>query len=197
MSLNDKDHIFEVVDTISVANSTDNNPLTNGQHNINVANAMMLGSYLESTWRIKASGGGAFQITDKVDFDPTDIHASVAYMFPRYDNAVNGIPNFESDQKNNSAKAAFIAERPKVMYPQDRIDAGWKEMGQLVSNPSTAIPGALSGTNAFLQPVVKFLSDLSDIRLWRSLGWLLLGIVLFILGLALWLRKSTPLGKVI
>jgi hypothetical protein len=197
VSLNDKDQIDVVITSYVVAHSGDNNPLTQGQHNINVENAMQLGSYLESQWRIKAAGGGAFQITDHVNFDPTDIHAAVAYMFPRYENAVNGIPNFEGDRKNNSAKAAFIAERPQVMYPQDRIDAGWKEMGNLVSNPSTAVPGALSGANAFLEPVVKFLGDLSDIRLWRSLGWLLLGIVLFILGLALWLKKSTPLGKVI
>lgn len=35
--------------------------------------------------------------------------------------------------------------------------------------------------------------NLSDYRMWRSLGWLILGIVLMILGLTIWLRKALPL----
>lgn len=46
--------------------------------------------------------------------------------------------------------------------------------------------GQLSDIAAAL---VAFFSEITDFRMWRSLGWLLLGIVLLAGGLILWLLK--------
>jgi hypothetical protein len=37
--------------------------------------------------------------------------------------------------------------------------------------------------------VLSFLGELTDIRMWRSLGWIALGIGFLILGVIIWLRK--------
>ena len=34
--------------------------------------------------------------------------------------------------------------------------------------------------------------NVSDFRMWRSLGWLILGIVMMIIGFVIWTRKALP-----
>lgn len=50
--------------------------------------------------------------------------------------------------------------------------------------------GSLNDTISFSKAVWL---NVSDFRMWRSLGWLILGIVLMILGLSVWLRRAVPL----
>lgn len=63
----------------------------------------------------------------------------------------------------------------------------------------TPLPGAdaLTGPGGAMGSLTDAVSfskavwlNVSDFRMWRSLGWLLLGIVLMILGFVVWNRKA-------
>lgn len=62
------------------------------------------------------------------------------------------------------------------------------------------IPG-LSGVDRFAAVFTATVGTLTDGKMWRSLGWLLLGLVLIIIGI-LWLmrgpleRKATQAGEI-
>lgn len=60
-------------------------------------------------------------------------------------------------------------------------------------NEVTGLPDA-SGAISALGDTLSFSKavwlNVSDYRMWRSLGWLLLGIVLMILGFVVWNRKA-------
>jgi uncharacterized membrane protein len=66
-------------------------------------------------------------------------------------------------------------------------------------NDVTGLPDA-SGAFSALNDGVSFGKavwlNLSDYRMWRSLGWLLLGIVLMIIGFVVWNKKAiASVGK--
>ena len=164
-----------------------------------IAVAMLVGAGLESSWRTGAAGGGAFQIIDHVNFDPTDINAAVAYMYPRYSTgATADIAMPEGSAKY--ADIAYKAERPAKPYAQSqgqsKVDSVYQTVLQNYGSAGatglapvqTIVGGNLPGAG-FLQPVLTFLGDLTDIRMWRSLGWIALGILVFVIGLVIWLRK--------
>lgn len=71
-----------------------------------------------------------------------------------------------------------------------------KEAGEKVGdkiNDATGLPdasGAMSALNDSLTFSKAVWMNLSDYRMWRSLGWLLLGIVLMIIGFLVWNRKA-------
>lgn len=48
----------------------------------------------------------------------------------------------------------------------------------------------LSGLTDTAGVLVAFFTTITDYRMWRSLGWLLLGIVMIGSGLALWAKDS-------
>jgi len=53
------------------------------------------------------------------------------------------------------------------------------------------LKGALSGINSFTDvgiALLAFFEEITDYRLWRSLGWLLLGLLLTALGVVSWLK---------
>lgn len=60
-------------------------------------------------------------------------------------------------------------------------------------NQATGLPDA-SGAISALSDSLSFSKavwlNVSDYRMWRSLGWLLLGVVLMILGFVVWNRKA-------
>lgn len=60
-------------------------------------------------------------------------------------------------------------------------------------NSVTGLPDA-SGAMSALSDTLSFSKavwlNVSDYRMWRSLGWLLLGIILMILGFVVWNRKA-------
>lgn len=59
-----------------------------------------------------------------------------------------------------------------------------------ISNPFSSIQNALSA----------FYDVVTNGKMWRSLGWLLLGVLLIIFGIVLWIGptafKATPIGRV-
>jgi hypothetical protein len=50
--------------------------------------------------------------------------------------------------------------------------------------------GAISSLTDAVSVTKLVWLNLSDYRMWRSLGWLLLGIILMILGFVVWNRKA-------
>jgi hypothetical protein len=61
----------------------------------------------------------------------------------------------------------------------------------------SGVPNPLSGLAAIAAALAKFAGYLGDISMWRSLGWLLLGAVMIILGILLWLKKENFLPSVV
>lgn len=69
---------------------------------------------------------------------------------------------------------------------------------------SSPAPGEVAQNFPVVSSVTNALSTIydnfTDVKMWRSLGWLLLGILLIISGLALWLGptafKASPIGRV-
>jgi hypothetical protein len=60
-------------------------------------------------------------------------------------------------------------------------------------NQATGLPdssGAISALGDTLSFSKAVWLNVSDFRMWRSLGWLLLGIILIILGFVAWNRKA-------
>jgi hypothetical protein len=60
---------------------------------------------------------------------------------------------------------------------------------------ATSTAGGLAGIGTIFEAVW---TELTDVRMWRSLGWLVLGIILMLLGVAWWIGPSaarrSPLG---
>ncbi len=100
--------------------------------------AMLLGSWLESSWSNTAVGDngtsfGPFQIhlpahpgvTRAQAQDPA---SAVRYMLQSYQGGVSKVPAalWQSDPKRAASLAAFYAERPAHMYDSGRVDLGWR-----------------------------------------------------------------------
>ncbi len=83
---------------------------------------MLFGAGMESSFDPSATGGGAWQITDNVAFDPTDVNASAQYMYPRYYQAwqAAGSPSPGDITPDIAAKIAAAAERPAEPYTQSQ-----------------------------------------------------------------------------
>lgn len=169
--------------------------------------AMLVGAGLESDWNINAPGGGAFQI---IDSRPTfhaigqgPIDPDVAYMLPRYQAAVTAHAK-DAESSDKYANIAHDAERPAQPYQQSqgqaKVDSVYHTVvvnyGMGGGGASTGGPDSTITVNPFqsvIQPVVDFISRLTDVRMWRSVGWLILGGMFIVLALILWFRK--PLEK--
>jgi hypothetical protein len=72
-------------------------------------------------------------------------------------------------------------------------------------SPSTAVPEGQAAASAVTDPLTgvagaleAFYQAITDGKTWRSIGWLLLGILLMIVGVALWIGPSAarrnPIG---
>jgi hypothetical protein len=94
---------------------------------------------------------------------------------------------------------------PNSINPITRIEAEAFIPGTFANNPdksvaqsaanATGLPQAASSVEA---EMASIWGKLSDGKMWRSLGWLLLGILLMLAGVALWIGPSaarrSPLG---
>lgn len=167
--------------------------------------AMLVGAGLESDWRIDAPGGGAFQITDIRSGDVlglsslggSQIQLDVSYMLPRYQAAATAHAK-DPESADKYANIAHDAERPAQPYQQsqgeDKVNAVYHTVVANYGMPGAGSggPGQTVSQNPFdavIQPVTDLISRLSDVRMWRSVGWLLLGVAFIVLGLLIWFRK--------
>lgn len=68
----------------------------------------------------------------------------------------------------------------------------------VITNTTAATPQQLAGEAPGIGLVEGIWTQLTDGRMWRSLGWLILGIVLMLAGAAWWIGPSaarrSPLG---
>jgi hypothetical protein len=68
-------------------------------------------------------------------------------------------------------------------------DARLKEIRSPITPPS--IPNPLSGIGAVGHWIGDIVEHLTDTAMWRSLGWMWLGIMLVVTGIYLWFRTSS------
>lgn len=174
--------------------------------------AMLVGAGLESTWRIDAAGGGAFQIIDAArpiappswlvfGLGDSQIDLDVKYMLPRYTAAAAAHAK-DADNADKFANIAHDAERPAQSYQQSQGETKVQSVYQTVLTNYGG--GGVSGGSsqvvqsnpilAFLSPVTGFLTTVTDASLWRSVGWVLLGLALLGLGLLIWLWPTLKRG---
>jgi hypothetical protein len=59
------------------------------------------------------------------------------------------------------------------------------------------VGAAFSGLSDVGTALVAFFTEISDYRMWRSLGWLFLGLLMMAAGVTLWLRTEALPGPVI
>jgi hypothetical protein len=191
---------FDAIRTAVLAQTQDNGVII----------AMLVGAGLESNWNINAPGGGAFQIIDAARPSPgftlipsgvNQIDYDVGYMLPRYQ-AASAAHAKDAESSNKYANIAHDAERPAQPYQQAQGQAKVDSVYHTVvvnygmGGGSAGGPDSVVSTNPFqaaIQPFVDFISRLTDVRMWRSIGWLGLGVALIVLALIVWFRK--PLEK--
>ncbi len=74
---------------------------------------------------------------------------------------------------------------------------GTPQQAQAAASGASAVgglEGALGDLGGAAEALVTFFAYLTNVAMWRSLGWLLLGVALMILGLALFLKDQVPPG---
>ena len=60
--------------------------------------------------------------------------------------------------------------------------------------PATAVGNAVGGAGGAAQVITAIWTNLRDGTMWRSLGWLFLGIALMFLGVSWWLGPSASMA---
>lgn len=158
-----------------MASNTVIDAINAGASNARVRLAMLMGSKLESGWNPSAVGDGGtsygiFQIhlpahpgvTADQAKDPT---FAVHFMAGAYEAGVNRVDAalWNSDPALAAATAAFYAERPKVMYPTDRVRAAWSPV-------NTAWGGGDVGADATNANFANPVADAVD-NMWKSIWW--------------------------
>jgi uncharacterized membrane protein len=109
---------------------------------------------------------------------------------------------FQGTQAEAEAKAKTMVEvatTNAVNGPYDtKADAEAAVKSGAITAPSAGNDNPLPGAGASFQDVAHalaaFYDKVTDGKMWRSLGWLLLGVILMIAGVALLLRKSVEAG---
>lgn len=85
---------------------------------------------------------------------------------------------------------------------QDVISWAWNQptIGQEAgiqpgsTAPATAAGNAVGGVSGAEKTLSAIWTNLRDYKMWRSIGWLALGLVLMLLGVSWWLGPSGAMG---
>lgn len=179
--------------------------------------AMLLGSWMESTWTATSVGDhgtsfGPFQIHLPAHPGVTAAEAenpawATNYMLPVYQAALTQ----NSDPMMAAALTAFHAERPAQMYPSSRISAGWAAVQNAMnatganspSGGNSALPWPFSAISDQIGQVVPFftgaetfVSKLNEImtKIFLASTWVRVmafsvGVILTLVGLFLFFTK--------
>lgn len=91
--------------------------------------------------------------------------------------------------------AGPFSTRAEALAAEGKLDAGGTP--QAPGATGFSIPNPLHGVDELAGAVTGFFRVITDAALWRSLGWLLLGLALMVMGLVLWLRKSGVIPDVV
>lgn len=164
-----------------VATNTAVDAINRGASNARVRLAMFMGGMLESGLNPNAVGDngrsfGIFQIYLNAHPDVTSTQAkdpdfAVRYMLPAYTNGVNKVSAsmWNANPMMAAATAAYYAERPKVMYPSNRINNVWSTVqslwngGDLSTAPSAVdniVNNALNPIQDVVNRVTRWAGDL-------------------------------------
>lgn len=57
------------------------------------------------------------------------------------------------------------------------------------NDPFPGFPNPLSGIDRIGAVVEAFFRAVTDVKFWRSLGWILLGIIMLVVGIRIWMGK--------
>lgn len=133
----------------------------------------------------------------------------------------NAPSGYQAVQAGNATDAAAFAKSLSTGQPTPSLhDINWQIVGGPYATEADAnaaipgieqsnpAPGALSQAGipnpiAGLEAVARIIGDIgravTDGKMWRSLGWILLGVIVFGFGLVLWLKKpiENAVGQVI
>jgi hypothetical protein len=102
---------------------------------------------------------------------------------------------WRSEPANQDVSTLTKIEQYLSLAEQDITHTG-SGAGGFAANPA-AIQNPLSGLAAIGAALAKLVGYLSDLALWKSIGWLLLGGVLILAGVLLWLKKADVLPNVV
>lgn len=131
----------------------------------------------------------------------------------------NAPSGYQAVQAGNATDAAAFAQSLSSGQPTPSLhDINWQIVGGPYSTEKEATaaipaiqkskpaPGALqqaipqlSGLEGIARIFGDFFTAITNGKVWRSLGWLLLGLILIFAGLALWLKKpiANTVGQVL
>lgn len=116
-------------------------------------------------------------------------------------NSVNWLTGQEADALIASYNNALTgnASTPPKTPPTSPVGSGSNQLNQAGGGIVQAATGI--NVNSITDAVSAIWDKISDGKMWRSLGWLALGVFLIIFGLILWLGptafKATPVGRVL
>lgn len=99
---------------------------------------------------------------------------------------VSGYVRFQGPFQSQSA----AQNAPGAGSTADVIAAGLGAASVPGSGVAGAIGTGVDGISAIGASLHTFVSAITDGKLWRSLGWVILGIFLLLLGIGLWLGKD-------
>lgn len=102
---------------------------------------------------------------------------------------------WKAEPQNQDVSTLTKIEQYLSLAEQDITHTGSGASG-FAGNPQ-AIQNPLSGLAAIGAALAKAVGYLSDLALWKSIGWLLLGAVLILAGVLLWLKKADILPSVV
>lgn len=106
-------------------------------------------------------------------------------------------PQYGLNPNDNSIKIANDSQEKNKLIGQGYLD--WFTSHKAAEDASKgmkgpfgtgSLPNPLHGIDNIGATLEAFYDDITDGKLWRSLGWIVLGILLIIAGLYLWVRTS-------
>lgn len=96
--------------------------------------------------------------------------------------------------KSKAAADASITQHQKTNPHGSSVTYSHESPQQQAGLP---IPNPLSGIDQIGADLEAFYKVLTDGKMWRSLGWILLGLMLLIGGIVLWMKKGNLLPDVV
>jgi len=129
---------------------------------------------------------------------------------PGNDYYVNLVTGTIQRQGNKLAGDALIAAGFAGPYPwKDAVTLSHNKKGRedilnhagpsgaQLSNTANGVSDTLSGIARVGDVLQAFYENITDGKMWRSLGWLVLGLVFIIGGVVLWMKNSNLLPDVV
>lgn len=145
-------------------------------------------------------GGGYYVINTgtsskpRIVIDFADSNSAIEHRYPG--KAIMGPwPSMQYAQ----AAAQYLAD---LYHVGVNIAKGAKAEANIVQGSGNAVgqtltSGPFAGLGGVIQAIDTFFHALTDPYMWRSLAWLVLGGLLLVLGIGLWLKQATPIGKLL